>query len=338
LSVGLRKLGGVTVLAHETDDEFLLKAEPHRRELMAHCYRMTGSLHDAEDLVQETYLRAWKAYSGFKGQSSLRTWLYRIATNTCLTALDGRKRRPLPTGLGAPASDPTADIADHSEITWLEPLPDAPGEDPSDPSVIVESRESVRLAFVAALQHLSARQRAVLVLREVLQWKASEVGEAIGASTAAVNSLLQRARAQLDSISPSEDDVVAGPETPEAQDQLARYIAAFESYDMDQLVELFTADAIWEMPPFDGWYQGPANIVRLSKTHCPAEGPGDMRFIRTTANGQPAAALYMLNRETGAHEEFQLHVLDIKADGISHVVAFHPGNGLFEKFGLPASL
>src|SRR4029077_14002499 len=214
-------------------------------------------------------------YSGFKGQSSLRTWLYRIATNTCLTALDGRKRRPLPTGLGAPSSDPTADIAEHHEIPWLEPLPDSPQEHPSDPSVIVASRESVRLAFVAALQHLSARQRAVLVLREVLQWKASEVGEAIGASTAAVNSLLQRARAQLDSISPSEDDVVAGPETPEAQAQLARYIAAFESYDMDQLVELSTADAIWEMPPFDGWYRGPANIVQLSKTHCPAEGPGD---------------------------------------------------------------
>jgi RNA polymerase sigma-70 factor, ECF subfamily len=338
LSGGLRKLGEVTVLAHETDDEFLLKAEPHRRELLAHCYRMTGSLHDAEDLVQETYLRAWKAYGGFKGQSSLRTWLYRIATNTCLTALDGRKRRPLPTGLGAPASDPSGDIAEHHEITWLEPLPDAPKDDPSDPSVIVESRESVRLAFVAALQHLSARQRAVLVLREVLQWKASEVGEAIGASTAAVNSLLQRARAQLDAVGPSEDDEVAAPETPEAQDQLARYIAAFESYDMDQLVELFTADAVFEMPPFDGWYQGPENIVLLSKTHCPAEGPGDMRFIRTIANGQPAAALYMLNRETGVHEEFQLHVLEIRPSGVSHVVAFHAGNGLFAQFGLPASL
>ena len=182
---------------------------------------MTGSLHDAEDLVQETYLRAWKAYDGFEGKSSVRTWLYRIATNTCLTALDGRQRRPLPTGLGAPASDPTGDIAEHHEITWLEPLPDSPQEDPSDPSVIVESRESVRLAFVAALQHLSPRQRAVLVLREVLQWKAAEVGEAIGASTAAVNSLLQRARAQLDAVQPSQDDEVAAPESPEAQDLLA---------------------------------------------------------------------------------------------------------------------
>ena len=196
----------MSVLAHETDDEFLLRAEPHRRELLAHCYRMTGSLHDAEDLVQETYLRAWKSYDGFKGQSSVRTWLYRIATNTCLTALEGRKRRPLPTGLGAPSSDPAGELAERAEVPWLEPLPDQLGDDPSDPSVIVGSRESVRLAFVAALQHLSPRQRAVLVLRDVLQWKAAEVGDAIGASTAAVNSLLQRARAQLDAIGPSEDD------------------------------------------------------------------------------------------------------------------------------------
>ena len=318
-------------------DAFLADAQRYRRELLAHCYRMTGSLHDAEDLVQETYLRAWKSYDKFEGKSSIRTWLYRIATNTSLTALDGRKRRPLPTGLGAPASDPTADIAEHQEITWLEPLPDSPSEDPSDPSVIVESRESVRLAFVAALQHLSPRQRAVLVLREVLQWKAAEVGEAIGASTAAVNSLLQRARAQLDAAQPSQDDQVTAPESPEAQDLLGKYIAAFESYDMDKLVELFTADAVFEMPPFDGWYQGPEDIVALSKAHCPAEGPGDMRFLRTTANGQPAAALYMLNHDTGVHEEFQLHVLKIHPDGVAHVVAFH-ADGLFSKFGLPPTL
>jgi RNA polymerase sigma-70 factor (ECF subfamily) len=335
VSAGLRKLGGVTVLAHETDDEFLLKAEPHRRELLAHCYRMTGSLHDAEDLVQETYLRAWKAYGGFKGQSSLRTWLYRIATNTCLTALDSRQRRPLPTGLGAPSSDPLDDIAARDEVPWLEPLPDQ-YDDPADPSTIVGTRESVRLAFVAALQHLSPRQRAVLVMRDVLQWKAAEVGDAIGASTAAVNSLLQRARAQLEAVGPSEDDQLQPPDSPAAQDLLTRYIAAFETYDIDKLVELFTADAVWEMPPFDGWYQGPENIVTLSKTHCPAEGPGDMRLIRTTANGQPAGAMYMLNRETGVHEPFQMHVLAISPGGVSHVVAFHMSS--FEKFGLPPSL
>jgi RNA polymerase sigma-70 factor (ECF subfamily) len=333
LSVGLRKLGHVTVLAHETDDEFLLKAEPHRRELLAHCYRMTGSLHDAEDLVQETYLRAWKAYSGFKGQSSLRTWLYRIATNTCLTSLGSRQRRPLPTGLGQPSSDAAGELTERNEVPWLEPLPD----DASDPSNIVGSRESVRLAFVAALQHLSPRQRAVLVLRDVLQWKAAEVSDAIGASTAAVNSLLQRARAQLEAVGPSEDDELAEPDSPETKDLLDRYIAAFEAYDIDELVKMFTDDAIWEMPPFDGWYQGPEQIVTLTRVHCPAEGPGDMRFIRTTANGQPAAALYMLNRETGKHEAFQLHVLDIKGDGVSHVVAFLD-TALFDKFGLPAAL
>jgi len=326
----------VTVLAHETDDEFLLKAEPHRRELLAHCYRMTGSLHDAEDLVQETYLRAWKAYGGFKGQSSLRTWLYRIATNTCLTALDSRQRRPLPTGLGAPSSDPTGELVERNEVPWLEPLPDQ-YDDPTDPSTIVGTRESVRLAFVAALQHLSPRQRAVLVMRDVLQWKAAEVGEAIGASTAAVNSLLQRARAQLESVGPSEDEQLAEPDSPETRDLLDRYIAAFENYDIDALVKMFTEEAIWEMPPFDGWYQGPEAIVTLTREKCPAEGPGDMRFIRTTANGQPAAALYMINREMGKHEAFQLHVLDVRADGVSHVVAFLD-TSLFEKFGLPASL
>ncbi len=338
LSVALRKLANVTVLAPALDDDspadaFLADAQRYRRELLAHCYRMTGSLHDAEDLVQETYLRAWKSYQGFQGKSSVRTWLYRIATNTCLTALEGRQRRPLPSGLGTPSSAGTDEIAEHHEVPWLEPLPD----ESADPGNIVGSRESVRLAFVAALQHLSPRQRAVLVLREVLQWKAAEVGEAIGSSTAAVNSLLQRARAQLDAVGPSEDDNIVPPESPEAQDLLSRYISAFETYDIDKLVELFTAEAIWEMPPFDSWYQGPQAIGELSRHKCPAEGPGDMRFIPTTANGQPAAALYMRNPETGVHEAFQLQVLDIGKDGIFHVVAFME-QSLFEKFGLPATL
>ncbi len=297
---------------------------------------MTGSLHDAEDLVQETFLRAWKAYDRFEGKSSVRTWLHRIATNTCLTALEGRNRRPLPTGLGTPSSDPGDDIAERTEVPWLEPIPDG-GEDPADPSVIVGSRESVRLAFVAALQHLPPRQRAVLVLRDVLQWKAAEVAEAIGSTTAAVNSLLQRARAQLDEVGPSQDDTIAAPEEPEAKDLLARYIAAFEAYDIDALVELFTADAIWEMPPFPQWYRGPENIGRLSREKCPAERAGDMKFIPIVANGQPAAAMYMRDQDSGRHLPFQLHVLDIKPGGISHVVAFLDGS-LFANFGLPESL
>src|ERR1700758_1140762 len=226
MSDAMRKLARVSVLAEDfagnDDANFSATAEPYRRELLAHCYRMTGSLHDAEDLVQETLLRAWKAYDRFEGKSSVRTWLHRIATNTCLTALENRQRRPLPTGLGAPSSDPTAELVEGAEGPWLEPLPDVP-DDPADPASIVGSRESVRLAFVAALQHLSPRQRAVLLLRDVLQWKAAEVADAIGATTTAVNSLLQRARAQLDAARPSSDERLAAPQSTEAQDLLARY-------------------------------------------------------------------------------------------------------------------
>jgi RNA polymerase sigma-70 factor (ECF subfamily) len=314
-----------------TDADFSAAAEPYRRELLAHCYRMTGSLHDAEDLVQETLLRAWKAYDRFEGKSSLRTWLHRIATNTCLSALEGRGRRPLPTGLGGSPSDPTADLVERREVPWLEPLP----EPADDPSAIVESRESVRLAFVAALQHLSPRQRAVLLLRDVLQWRSAEVADAIGTTTTAVNSLLQRARSQLETVGPSPTDRLAAPDSPEAQDLLARYIAAFEVYDIDRLVELFTAEAVWEMPPYTGWYQGAAAIISLIHQQCPAEVGGDMRMIPLVANGQPAAAMYM--RMGPAHVPFQLHVLDVRTDGVSRVVAFLDDT-LFAKFGLPSSL
>lgn len=314
-------------------DAFLADAQRYRRELLAHCYRMTGSLHDAEDLVQETYLRAWKAYPRFEGKSSVRTWLHRIATNACLTALAGRQRRPLPTGLGGPDSDPTAELEARADVPWLEPLPD----DAADPSNIVGSRESVRLAFIAALQHLSPRQRAVLVLRDVLQWKAAEVADAIGASTAAVNSLLQRARAQLESADPSEDDTVGAPDSPGARALLGRYVAAFEDYDIDTLVTMFTQEAVWEMPPFTGWYRGGPAIGTLIHHNCPAEKAGDMRLLPLSANGQPAAAMYMRNPRTGVHEPFQLHVLDIGPDGISHVVAFLD-TSVFPKFGLPERL
>jgi RNA polymerase sigma-70 factor (ECF subfamily) len=335
----------VSLLAENSDDrefpaaggngrDFAAHAEPYRRELLAHCYRMTGSLHDAEDLVQETFLRAWKAYDRFEGKSSIRTWLHRIATNACLSALEGRQRRPLPTGLGNSGSDPAAELVERREVPWLEPWADLT-DDPADPSVIVGSRESVRLAFVAALQHLSPRQRAVLLLRDVLQWKSAEVADAIGATTIAVNSLLQRARSQLEAVGPSSGDPLAAPESAEAQDLLARYIAAFETYDIDRLVELFTAEAVWEMPPYTGWYQGPQAIITLIHRQCPAESAGDMRMIPLTANGQPAAAMYM--RAGEVHVPFQLHVLDVRSDGVSHVVAFLDDT-LFAKFGLPNSL
>jgi RNA polymerase sigma-70 factor, ECF subfamily len=167
----------------------------------------------------------------------------------------------------------------------------------------------------------------------VLQWKAAEVADALGTSTAAVNSLLQRARAQLDAVGPGES--LAAPDSPETQDRLARYIAAFENYDIDRLVEMFTAEAVWEMPPYDAWYQGPATIGSLIHVQCPAEGPGDMRLIPLSANGQPAAAMYM--REGDKHVPFQLHVIDFTSEGVSHVVAFLD-TGLFAKFGLPAEL
>jgi RNA polymerase sigma-70 factor, ECF subfamily len=340
LSVGLGKLAIVSVLTAVDDrfdskDAFDALVERHRRELQLHCYRMLGSLEESEDLVQETFLRAWKSYDRFEGKSSVRTWLYRIATNTSLTALEGKQRRPLPSGLGTQSSDPHADIHERHEVPWLEPLPDA--DDPADPQAIVGTRESVRLAFVAALQHLSPRQRAVLVLRDVLQWRAAEVADAVGSSTAAVNSLLQRARAQLDAVGPSEDQPLTAPESPEAQELLKRYISAFEAYDVDKLEKLFTDDAIWEMPPFDGWYVGPKAIGALSRDKCPAERAGDMRLVSTTANGQTAAGMYLRNPETDVHEAFQLHVLDVTGAGITHVVAFLDTR-LFEKFGLPPVL
>jgi RNA polymerase sigma-70 factor (ECF subfamily) len=314
--------------------DFSAQAEPYRRELLAHCYRMTGSLHDAEDLVQETLLRAWKAYDRFEGKSSLRTWLHRIATNTCLSALEGRGRRALPVGLGGPSSDPTAELVQGREVPWLEPLPELT-DHPADPSVVVGSRETVRLAFVAALQYLPPRQRAVLLLRDVLQWRSAEVAEAVGTTTTAVNSLLQRARSQLDAVGPSADDQLARPDSPEAQDLLARYIAAFETYDIGRLVELFTAEAIWEMPPYLGWYQGAADIVTLIHQQCPAESGGDMRLLPLVANGQLGAAMYM--RAGDMHVPFQLHVLDVHGEKVSHVVAFLDDT-LFTKFGLPSSL
>jgi len=250
-------------------EEFPQSAEQYRRELLAHCYRMTGSVHDAEDLVQETYLRAWRAYHSFEGRSSVRTWLYRIATNVCLTALEGKDRRPLPTGLGQPGSTAGDPLDERGEVPWLEPVPDALV---SGPEAAAEQRESIRLAFVAALQHLPARQRAVLILRDVLRWKAAEVAEALETSTAAVNSALQRAHAQMEKVKASEDTV--GEPTPEQRALLERYVQAFWDKDIDTIVALLTQEAVWEMPPFAGWYAGADNIGRLIDTQCPGVPSG----------------------------------------------------------------
>jgi RNA polymerase sigma-70 factor (ECF subfamily) len=318
------------------DDDFLRQADPFRRELLAHCYRMLGSVHDAEDLVQETYLRAWRSYDRFEGRSSLRTWLHTIATRACLTALDSRSKRPLPTGLGAPAGDPTDRLVSQPEVPWLEPIPDAMiNSEQADPATIVANRSSVRLALIAALQHLPPRQRAVLILRDVLQWRAAEVAEMLETTTVAVNSTLQRARAQLDQITPSEDQVTE-PTDAAQRELLERYVQAFEQKDIPAMVELFTKDAVWEMPPFTGWYQGAADIAHLIDTQCPADGPGDMRLVPTSANGQHAFGLYMRG-DDDVYRPFNLPVLTLTPDGVSHVACFFDLR-LFETFGLPQTL
>ncbi|WP_324651094.1 sigma-70 family RNA polymerase sigma factor [Georgenia sp. H159] len=310
--------------------------EPLRREILAHCYRMTGSVHDAEDLVQETYLRAWRAFHGFENRSSLRTWVFRIATNACLTHLEGRKRRPLPTGLGAPVSDARDEPRPEVGVSWLEPMPDDLlwAQGPPDPAAQAVSRDSVRLAFVAALQHLTAQQRAVLLLRDVLAWRAREVAEALDMTVAGVNSTLQRARGRLAAVDP--DVPPRLPDDDRHRRLLKAYMAAFEAYDVPAIVDLLAADVVWEMPPFPGWYQGPEEVGALISTWCPAQRAGDMRMVPTSANGDPVAALYM-REEDGVHRAFQLQHVTATEDGVARVTAFFAPE-LFAAFGLPPEL
>jgi RNA polymerase sigma-70 factor (ECF subfamily) len=293
---------------------------------------MVGSVHDAEDLVQETYLRAWRGYPGFEGRASLRTWLHRIATTTCLTAIERRRRRALPAGLGAPADDVDGPLAELPESTWVEPLPDA--VDGSDPATVVVGRADLRLALVAALQHLQPRQRAVLLLRDVLRWRAAEVAELLGTSTAAVNSLLQRARAHLDAAAPAEDRLVE-PDDPRQRALLDRYAEAFEQADMAALTRLLTADATWEMPPFPTWVRGRDAVAALIAAQCPS-GPGDTWMVATRANGCPAFAAYQRGAD-GVLRAHGLHVLRLVPGAIAGVVAFLDP-GLFPAFGLASVL
>lgn len=319
------------------EEDFSDLVRPLRRELLAHCYRMAGSLHEAEDMVQETYLRAWRAFGGFENRSSLRTWMYRIATNVCLTALESRHRRPLPTGLGQPAADPRAAVTAHPEVTWLEPLPDAVvwAEAATDPADEAVARESVRLAFIAALQHLTPQQRAVLILRDVLAWHADEVAALLECSTGAANSLLQRARASVRRMLPDAELIMV--DDPRTIELLERYVEAFETYDIDALVEVLTDDAVWEMPPYDGWYAGAADIITLIKTQCPANQPGDMIMVPTRCNGQRAYALYMRDPLDGMHKAFHVQVPELTAAGVTHVTAFFD-TALFTRLGLMAIL
>jgi RNA polymerase sigma-70 factor (ECF subfamily) len=271
--------------------KFAGSTEPFRRELLAHCYRMVGSVDEAEDLVQETFLRAWRAYDGFEGRSSVRTWLYQIASNTCLTALEHRARRPLPSGLGGPtgpggpsqaAGQPPAAQPD---ISWLQPIPDAlVTPESADPAAIAVSRESLRLALIASFQYLPPRQRAVLLLREVLAFPAADVATMLGTSTAAVKSMLQRARARLHEAAPAADQV-AEPDEPEARALLDQYIGAFETADAAALERLLRADATLELPPSAAWFAGGEAIAGAVAG---LGSPGDWRMVPAAANGQPA--------------------------------------------------
>ena len=277
-----------------------------RPELLRLCYRLLGSVHDAEDAVQESYLRAWRSLDQFDGRSSLGTWLYRIATNVCLRSLETAGRRPLPSGLGAPSPDGRAEAEPVPlDVPWLEPFP-------TDPAMIVEERDSLRLALIAALQLLSPRQRAVLILRDVLHWRAAEVASALETSPAAVNSLLQRARSQLAEAGVSESDVTY-PLSDEQRRLIDRYTTAFERADIDDLVLTLTEDAAWEMPPNPLWFVGRAAIGRFLK----GKVAGTRSSIRTEANGQPAVAMY--NSDGTPHS---LHVLTVTPQGISRTVVF----------------
>ena len=303
-----------------------------RGELLAHCYRMLGSAEEAEDLVQETYLRAWRSYDGFERRSSVRTWLYRIATNVCLTAIERRGRRPLPSGLGGPVVDPEAPLVAGLDVPWLQPFPDAPlaGEH-EDPAAVALSRAGIRLAFIAALQYLSARQRAMLILRDVLQWPAAEVADLLGTTTTAVNSGLRRARAQLAQALPAEDEL-AEPAEQDRQTQLDRFAAAIENADASALAELLREDVALEMPPLLTWFTGRQAVARFAASHLLTE-PGKLRLVPIMANGQQAFAVYQHEPDDAYHVHAVL-VPTVTRTGITRIVSFRDP-GLFRSFGLP---
>jgi len=326
---------GEDMVMTERSEEFVQQTEPLRRELLAHCYRMVGSVDEAADLVQETYLRAWRSYDTFEGRSSLRTWLYRIATNACLSALEQRGRRVLPSGLGGPADDPDAPPGPAAhQVAWLGPVPDAVVTlETGDPATLFAARDSMRLALVAALQYLPARQRAVLVLREVLGFSASDVAAMFGVSTAAVKSALQRARARLAEVAPSPESVTE-PTEPHARDLLRHYIAGFENADMTALEKALRTDAAIELVGTRTWFSGKVRCLRYL-AHV-IGSPGDWLMTPTHANGQPAAATYYRTAD-GTHQALGVAVLTIAPTGVARITVFPGGPGLVARFGLPSS-
>jgi RNA polymerase sigma-70 factor (ECF subfamily) len=313
------------------------RLEQHRAELTAYCYRMLGSPFEAEDAVQDTLVRAWRSFDRFEGRSAIRSWLYRIATNVCFDMLNGRERRARPMDLG-PAWNPDGPIGRTlPEVTWIEPVPDglvvaAEG----DPAEVAVSRETIRLAFVAALQHLPPRQRAVLILCEVLRWKATEVAELLDTTVASVNSALQRARATLEASDVSSTD--PAPAMDESQRELLmRYVEAFERYDMDALTSLIQEDATQSMPPYELWLSGRENILRWWVG--PGAGCRGSRVIPTvTANGSPAFGQYKPSDSGSGYDPWALQVLEIADGRIVELTFFLDTERVFPLFGLPARL
>ena len=313
-----------------------LQLEAHRRELTAYCYRMLGSAFEAEDAVQETMVRAWRSLDRFEGRAALRTWLYRIATNVSLDMLNGRERRARPMDLG-PASEP---IVDHlntlPEVTWIEPIPDGLVVPEGDPADVAVARDTIRLAFIAALQHLPPRQRAVLILSEVLRWQATEVAELLDSSVASVNSALQRARATLAAGNVSASDPTP-PLSAEDSALLARYVEAFEQYDIDALTSLIREDATQSMPPFDMWLSGRDDIFRWWLG--PGIGCRGSRVIpAVSANGSPTFAQYKPNPDGAGHVPWALQVLELSDGRIGEFTFFLDTARLFPLFGVPLSV
>jgi RNA polymerase sigma-70 factor (ECF subfamily) len=310
--------------------------EQFRSELTGYAYRMLGSPFEAEDAVQETFIRAWRSYDRFEGRSSLRSWLYRIATNVCLDLLASREKRARPVDLG-PASEPIeANLNTRPEVTWIQPAPDGLVVPDGDPAEVTEARETVRLAFVAALQHLPPRQRAVLILCEVLRWQASEVAELLETSVASVNSALQRARASLETV--NLEAASTAPSVEKADEELlARYVEAFEAYDMDALTSLIREDARQSMPPFDLWLSGRDDI--FTWWYGPGIGCKGSRMLPVaSANGAPAFGQYKPSETGSGFDPWALQVLEVEEGKIVELTFFLDTETLFPLFGLPPRL
>jgi RNA polymerase sigma-70 factor (ECF subfamily) len=326
-------LDTVRPAARPSSAELERQLEGHRRELTGYCYRMLGSSFEAEDAVQETMVRAWRSLDRFEGRSSFRSWLYRIATNVCFDMLNGTQRRARPMDLGPAGSAESLLGPVLGESTWVLPMPDGRVvPDDADPAEQAVARESIRLAFVNALTHLPPRQRAVLILREVLRWKADEVAELLDTSTASVNSALQRARATLSTVSLDDTD----PVDDEQQALLARYADAFERYDMEALVALLHEDATLSMPPYALWMRGHDNIRNWMLG--PGHGCRGSRLVPTMANGTPAFGQYRPSGPGGRHEPWALQVIEVREGKIVALNAFLDTANLFPLFGLPLTL